>query len=48
MVGISRKAYERNHVGKIVDNDGVLWLNEKHIEHGLDHKNILVANVKYI
>ena len=23
----------------IVDNDGILWLNEKHIE-GLDHKNL--------
>ena len=23
----------------MIDNDGVLRLNEKHIEEGLDHKN---------
>ena len=28
----SRKTFERNGVKKIIDNDGILWLNEKHIE----------------
>ena len=40
MVNISREKYERNGIETIVDNDGILWLNEKHIEEGLDHKNL--------
>ena len=39
MVDISRETSERNGIKTIVDNDGVLRLNEKHIEEGLDHKN---------
>ena len=27
-------------VERIVDNDGILWLNEKHIEEGLNDKNL--------
>ena len=38
MVDISREMYERNSVEKIVDNDGIFWLNEKDIEKILDHK----------
>ena len=30
MVNISRKTNERNGIETIVDNDGILWLNEKH------------------
>ena len=37
MVDISRKTYKRNGMQTIVDNDGILWLNEKHMEEGLDH-----------
>ena len=29
--------YERNGIETIVDNVGILWLNEKHIEDGLGH-----------
>ena len=32
MVDISRKTKERNGVGTIADNDGILWLSEKHTE----------------
>ena len=32
MVDISRKRYERNCIETIVDNDRMLWLNEKHTE----------------
>ena len=39
MVDISRKMDERNGIETIVDNDGIWWLNEKHIER-LDHKNL--------
>ena len=39
MVDIGRKMYEKNGIEIKVDNDGLLWLNEKHIEEGLGHKN---------
>ena len=31
---------KKNGVETIIDNDGKWWLNEKHIEEGLDHKNL--------
>ena len=34
MVDINRKKYERNSIETIVDDDGIMWLNEKHIEKG--------------
>ena len=37
MIDISRKTYERNDIETIIDNDGILWLNEKSIGKGLDH-----------
>ena len=40
MIDISREPYERNGIGTIVDSDGVLCLNEKHVEQGLDHKHL--------
>ena len=46
-IDISRKTYERNGIETIVDNDGVWWLNEKHIEKGLDHKNLREITTKY-
>ena len=47
MVDISRKTYERNGVETIVNSDGTLWLNKKHIKEGLDYRNLHVTNVKY-
>ena len=47
MVDISRKKYERYGIETIVDRDGILWLNEKHIEEGLDHKNLQEITAKY-
>ena len=47
MVDISRKTYGKNGIETIVDNDGILWLNEKHIEEGLDHKNLREITIKY-
>ena len=46
MVDISRKTYERNAIETTVDNDGVLWLNEKHLE-GLYQKNLHEIVTKY-
>ena len=47
MADISTKTYEKNNVETIVDSDGISWLNAKHIEEGLDHKNLRVTTVKY-
>ena len=46
MVDISRKAFERNDTETIVNNDGILWLNEKHIEERLDNKNLREITIK--
>ena len=48
MTDISRKTYERNGKETIVDNDGILWLNEKHIEERLDRKNLVVSLLELI
>ena len=40
MVCISRKMHEKNDIETIVDNDGTLSFNEKHIEKELYHKNL--------
>ena len=40
MSHLNRDAYERNGIETIVDNDGILSLNEKNVEEGLDHKNL--------
>ena len=48
MTDISRKTYERNGIETIVDNDGILWLNEKHIEERLDRKNLVVSLLELI
>ena len=40
IVDICRKTYERNDIEKIVGTGAILWLNEKHIVEGLDHKNM--------
>ena len=47
MVDISRRTFERNGIAKIVDNDGILWLNEKHLEEGLDYKRFQEITIKY-
>ena len=40
MVDIRRKTYETNGIEIIIENDGILWLNETHMEEGLDHENL--------
>ena len=46
MLDISRKTSERNSI-EIVDNDGILWWNEKHIEEELDHQKFQEITTKY-
>ena len=43
---ISRKTYARNDVGTMVDNNGILRLNGKHIQEILDYKSLRVATAK--
>ena len=43
---MSRKTYGINGIKTMVDNDGILWLNEKHIEERLDHKNLQEITIK--
>ena len=44
---ISKRTYERNDIETIVDNNGTLWLNEKHTEEGVDHKQLREITIKY-
>ena len=47
MVDISKKTYENNDIDVIVDGIGTLWVNEKHLEEKLSHKNLPVMTNKY-
>ena len=40
MVDSDKETYENNDIEVIVDGIGTLWLNEKHIEETLGHKNL--------
>ena len=37
-----------NGAGTTVDNECILWLNEKLIEEGLDHQNVCMTTGKYL
>ena len=47
MVDISKETYKKNDIEVIVDGIGMLWLNEKHVEEKLGHKNLTVITNKY-
>ena len=47
MIDIGKETYENNDIEVIVDGIGMLWLNEKHIEEKLGHKNLPVITNKY-
>ena len=44
---ILAKTYENNDIEVIVDGAGMSWLNEKHIEEKLGHKNLPATTSKY-
>ena len=46
MVNI-KETYENNNIEAIVDGIGALWLNEKHLEGKLGHKNLPAITNKY-
>ena len=47
MFNIGKETYENNDIETIVDSIGKLWLNEKHIEEKLGHKNLAAITNKY-
>ena len=47
MVDINKKTYENNDIEVIVGGIEMSWLNEKHIEEKLDHKNLPAITNKY-
>ena len=44
---MNKETYENNDIEAIVDGIGTLWLNEKHIEEKLGHKNLPAITNKY-
>ena len=46
MVDISRKTYEKKDIEIIEDSNGILWLNEKRLKEGLDHKTLQEITTK--
>ena len=47
MFNIDKETYKNNDIEGIVDGIGALWLNKKHIEKKLGHKNLPVITSKY-
>ena len=48
MVDIIRERYGKNRVETTADNEIILLFNEKHIEEGLDCKNLQITTGKYL
>ena len=47
IVDVGKETYENSDIEVIVDGLGTLWLNEKHAEEKLGHKNLPVITKKY-
>ena len=47
MADTRRETYESNDIETIIDNDGTLWLSEKHIEQELNHINLAEGTIKH-
>ena len=47
MFNITKETLENNGIEVIVDSVNTSWLNEKHIEEQLGHKNLQVITNKY-
>ena len=48
MVVRTRETYENSGLEVIIDNNDILWLNEKNVEGTLRHGNLPVITKKYI
>ena len=47
MVNITKEIYENNGIEVITDNLNTLWLNERHVQQQLVHKNLRAVTNKY-
>ena len=47
MVDITKEAFENNDIELIIDGVNTLWLNERHIEKKLSHKDLPAITNKY-
>ena len=47
MVNITRETYKANGIEVIADKLGKLWLNERHVENKLGHKNLPARTNQY-
>ena len=47
MVNITKERYENNGIEVITDKFGKLWLNERHVQEQLGHKNLPALTKKY-
>ena len=47
MINITKETLENNGIEVIVDSANELWLNERHIEEKLGHKNLPAVTNKY-
>ena len=47
MVNFTKETFENNDIEVIVDSIDTLWLNERHIEKKLSHKNLPAVTNKY-
>ena len=47
MINITKETLENNGIEVIVDSVNALWLNERHIEEQLGHKNLPAVTNKY-
>ena len=47
MVNITKETYENNGIEVITDELGELWLNERHVQKQLGHKNLTALTNKY-
>ena len=47
MVNITKEMYENNGIEVITDNLNTLWLNKRHVQQQLGHKNLRAVTNKY-
>ena len=47
MANITKEKYETNSIEVIIDKIGELWLNERHVQQQLRHKNLPSLTNKY-
>ena len=47
MIDISKETLENSDIEVVIDGLNTLWLNEKHIEEQLVHKNVAAITSKY-